>query len=126
MFSFGKNKEQNQNLDSTHTTNTRDNYQDASSSQTSLAIDGRNGGNLELKIAKPVSFSEVTTVADYLLNNNTVFLDLEAASPETIRRILDFLTGVSYAAKCSMQKVSPTTFIFTPQDVDVREEGIGE
>ncbi len=77
------------------------------------------GNNIELKVARPTSFREVTTIAKYLLDGCTVFLNLEAADRETTRRITDFLTGVSFVAECQMKRVSVTTFIISPKNVDV-------
>lgn len=79
------------------------------------------GNNIELKVVRPESFAEVSGVADYLLSGCTVFLNLEATEKEVARRILDFLSGVAYANHGQMKKVAASTFIISPNNVDVSE-----
>lgn len=86
-----------------------------------LTLDGREGANLALKLVRPESFEDVTTIADYLLSGCTVFLNLEATSPDVTRRILDFLTGVAYAGGGQIQKGSACTYIISPRNVDVSD-----
>ncbi|MGM9608943.1 MAG: cell division protein SepF [Eubacteriales bacterium] len=86
-----------------------------------LTLDGKEGANLALKLVRPESFEEVSTIADYLLEGCTVFLNLEAAAPDVTRRILDFLTGVAYAGQGQIQKGSASTYIISPKNVDVSD-----
>ena len=86
-----------------------------------LTLDGREGANLELKLVRPETFEEVTTIADYLLSGCTVFLNLEATAPDVTRRILDFLTGVAYSGGGQIQKGSACTYIISPRNVDVSD-----
>lgn len=79
------------------------------------------GGNMELKVVYPKSFSEVTTIADHLLAGCTVFLNLEQSDRELIRRLLDFVTGVAYCIKGNIKKVAGATYIISPSSVDVSE-----
>ncbi len=82
---------------------------------------GISGGNIELKVARPVAFSEVPTIADYLLSGCTVFLNLEDTDANVSRRILDFLSGIAYALEGQMKKVAASTFIISPKNVNVDE-----
>ena len=79
-------------------------------------------GSLELKICKPQSFSEVGAIADHLLNRCTVVLNLETASKENARRIVDFLNGVSYSIDGQIKPVANNTFVLTPHSVSVTGE----
>ena len=83
---------------------------------------GLSGNNIELKVVRPESFAEVSTIADYLLSGCTVFLNLEATDKDICRRILDFLSGVAYAKQGQMKKVAASTFIISPKNVDVSED----
>ena len=82
--------------------------------------------SLELKICKPQSFAEVGTIADHLLNRCTVVLNLETTSKETARRIVDFLSGVSYSIDGQIKPVANNTFVLTPRAVSVTGEETGE
>jgi len=83
---------------------------------------GMSGNNIELKVVRPESFAEVSTIADYLIGGCTVFLNLEATEKDASRRILDFLSGVAYANNGQMKRVAATTFIISPNNVDVSED----
>lgn len=78
-----------------------------------------NSSNIELKVVRPERFDAVKQVADHLLNHRTVVLNLEAANKETARRMLDFLGGVAYSIDGNLRKVANSTFVITPQNVDV-------
>lgn len=95
--------------------------EDAVTEQPGLSLDGRDGGNLELKLVRPESFADVTGVADHLMRGCTVFLNLELTENDVKRRILDFIAGSAYALRFQMQKVSATTYIISPSNVDVSE-----
>ena len=79
------------------------------------------GNNIELKVVRPESFEDVTTVADYLLSGCTVFMNLEATDKAVARRLMDFLGGVAYVNRCQIKPVSNTTYIISANNVDVSD-----
>lgn len=90
----------------------------APAASTGLAL---GGNNIELKVVRPESFEEVTTVADHLLAGCTVFLNLEATDKAVARRLMDFLGGVAYVHRCQIKPVSNTTYIISANNVDVTD-----
>jgi len=78
--------------------------------------------NIELKVVRPESFDEVSTVADYLLDDCTVVLNLELLDKATSLRMLDFLNGITYSKDGEIKKVAQSTYIITPNNVDVSDE----
>lgn len=78
--------------------------------------------NIELKVVRPDSFGDVSTIADYLLAGCTVVLNLEALDRASVVRMLDFLNGVTYSTDGEIKQVAQTTYIVTPRDVDVSEK----
>ncbi len=77
------------------------------------------GTALEMKVVKPQQFDSVTQIADHLLNKRTVVLNLENASKETARRLIDFLSGVAYSIDGSIKKIATNAYVITPNNVDV-------
>lgn len=77
--------------------------------------------NIELKVVKPAAFEEVSDVADHLLAGCTVVLNLELLDNSTMMRMLDFLNGVTYSIDGDIKNVSKSTFIITPNNVDVSD-----
>ena len=76
-----------------------------------------NASSIELKVVRPDTFVNSRQIADHLLNNRTVVLNLEATNKETARRILDFLSGVAYANSGDIKKVAGKAYIITPDSV---------
>ncbi len=74
---------------------------------------------LELKIVHPKEFDCAPQIADHLLQHRAVVVNMELASVETRRRLLDFLTGVTYAVGGSLKKVAKDAIILTPSEVEV-------
>ena len=77
---------------------------------------------LQVVLVKPDRFEDVTTIADHLNEGKTVVLNLEEASKDVSRRIVDFLSGAAYANGGSMRKVARNTFIIVSRGVDVMGE----
>ena len=77
--------------------------------------------NLELKVVRPETFGEVSTIADYLLADCTVVLNLELLDKAASLRMLDFLNGVTYSKDGEIKKVAQSTYIITPHNVDVND-----
>ncbi len=74
---------------------------------------------MQVVLVKPSRFEDATSIADYLKDNKTVVLNLENANREVSRRLIDFLSGTSYAKGGNIKKVAHSTYIFTPNNVDV-------
>ena len=77
--------------------------------------------NIELKVVRPAGFDEVSDIADYLLAGCTVVLNLELLDGAATLRMLDFLTGVTYSTDGEIKNVSKSTYIITPNNVDVSD-----
>ena len=58
---------------------------------------GLSSAAIEMKVVRPERYEDGNQIADHLLNNRTVVINLEATNKETARRMLDFLTGVAYS-----------------------------
>ncbi|MBR5873729.1 MAG: cell division protein SepF [Oscillospiraceae bacterium] len=78
---------------------------------------------LQVVLVKPERFEEASDIADSLNAKKTVVLNLESASKEVARRLVDFLSGVAYANQGNVQKIANSTFLITPYNVDI--SGIG-
>ena len=79
--------------------------------------------SIKFKLVKPQEFEEVSKIADHLIEGCTVVLNTELLDKATCRRMLDFLNGVTYTTDGYINSVAVNTFIITPHDVDVSDEG---
>ncbi len=72
---------------------------------------------LQVVLVKPEKFQDSKQIADHLIAKKTVVLNLENASSEIRRRIIDFLVGVAYANGGTLKPVANQTYIITPYNV---------
>lgn len=79
------------------------------------------GNALAMMVVKPEHFDSASQIADHLLNNCTVVLNLENTNKETARRLIDFLSGVAYSINGSLKKISSHVYVITPNNVDIGE-----
>ena len=77
------------------------------------------GGGMEVCVIKPNSMEDTREIADTLLANCTVVLNLEGIDVEVAQRIIDFACGACYSISGSLQKVSSYIFILTPASVEI-------
>ena len=68
---------------------------------------------------KPSSMEDTREIADTLLDNSTVILNLEGIDVELAQRIIDFASGACYSLNGSLQKISSYIFLVTPANVDI-------
>ncbi len=81
-----------------------------------------NPSQMQVVLVKPDRYDDVTAIADHLNDRKTVVLNLESADRELSRRIVDFLSGATYANHGNMRKVSKATFLIVPNGVDMMGE----
>ncbi len=81
-----------------------------------------NSTQMQVVLVKPERYDDVTSIADHLNDGKTVVLNLESADMDLSRRIVDFLSGATYANHGNMRKVSKGTFLIVPNGVDMMGE----
>ncbi len=70
-------------------------------------------------VVEPRSYEEVKGITDNLKNRRPVIVNLEKAETELAQRVVDFLSGATYALNGSMQKVGSGIFLFVPNNMDI-------
>ncbi len=96
------------------------------SSDPSRVVDIRTTAMLQVVLVKPDKFEDARAIADHLNEKRTVVLNLEAASKDVARRLIDLLNGVAYANGGQLKKVSTNTYIITPYNVNVSGDLLDE
>lgn len=79
----------------------------------------RGYSNMEVVNVKPTSVEDGRRITDLLLENKVVFLDLEGIDMNMAQRIIDFVSGASYAIDGTLQPMSRYTFVIAPPAVNV-------
>ena len=80
---------------------------------------GTQAPNMEVCVIKPSSMEDTREIADTLVDNSTVILNLEGIDMELAQRIIDFTSAACYSLGGSLQKVSSYIFVLGPYNVDI-------
>lgn len=78
-----------------------------------------NQAGMEVCVFKPTTFEDAREITDTLLLNRTVVLNVEGLNIDIAQRIIDFVSGATYAISGNFQKVSNYIFVLTPRGVDI-------
>ena len=76
-------------------------------------------GNMEVCVVKPTSVDDSREITETLLSGRTVILNLEGMDLEIAQRIIDFISGATFAINGNLQKISNYIFLVTPTNVDI-------
>jgi len=74
---------------------------------------------LKVIIVEPHSFDDAQHVAEYLKNRKPVVVNFENCNDELSKRMIDFISGTTYALNGSIQKIGNHIFLCAPSNVDV-------
>ena len=75
-----------------------------------------------VSVVAPNQFGDARLVADQLMANQPVIVNLQVANRELMRRMIDFCSGVTYALNGKMERVADKVFLVTPSNVKVSAE----
>lgn len=81
---------------------------------------------LQVVLVKPERFEDASGIADHLNAKRTIVLNLESASKDVTRRLIDFLSGVAYANNGQIKRVANSTYIITPYNVGIMGDLLDE
>ena len=77
---------------------------------------------MKVVVMEPHSFEDAQNIADQLKNRRPVIVNLENAERNLAKRVVDFISGTTYALNGNMQKVGNGIFLFVPSNVDISGE----
>ena len=73
----------------------------------------------QVVLTRPESFNDAPTIANNLRGKKAVVLNLEGVDKALARRVVDFLSGCTYALDGSVKKISQATYLFCPYNMEV-------
>ena len=79
----------------------------------------RNAPAMEVCVIKPNNMEDSREITETLLGGRTVILNLEGLDLEDAQRIIDFISGATFAIDGNLQKISNSIFLVTPANVDI-------
>ena len=94
--------------------------------RTGRVVNIQTSAQLQVMLVQPDRFEDCKPIADELNKKITVVLNLEGRAPDLSRRVLDFLSGVTYANSGNIKQVAKNTYMLTPSNVDLRGDLMDE
>lgn len=71
----------------------------------------------EIIIMKPKAISEAKDIIDYLIEGNSVTINLESSEEKEKQRIMDMVSGYCYAFECNIEQVNPNVFVVSHKKI---------
>ena len=81
---------------------------------------------LSVVLVKPDKYENAPEIADHLRERRTVVMNLEQTNKDVAKRLIDFLSGVTYAQEGKIKRVANSTYMITPYTVDILGDLIDE
>lgn len=98
-------------------TNTEDNHRGISN-----VVSLHSNKTVKVVVCEPESFDEVQVLADHLKNRKQLILNFDNTPGEISQRIIDFISGTTYALEGNSQQLGKNIFIFTPNNVEIAKD----
>lgn len=73
----------------------------------------------KLVLVKPERFDAAAEIADHLREGHSIIMNLETTPKDISRRLIDFLSGVTYALDGKIQKAAINTYVIAPKNADL-------
>ena len=73
----------------------------------------------KLVLVKPERFDAAAEIADHLRDGHSIIMNLETTPKDVSRRLIDFLSGVTYALDGKIQKAAISTYVIAPKNADL-------
>ena len=80
------------------------------------------GQEATVEIVVASDFADAQLLADHLRVRRPVVLDLRATEPDTVRRLVDFASGITYALEGTMQKVAQGVILVAPARTSLSDQ----
>jgi cell division inhibitor SepF len=78
--------------------------------------------DFQVHVVHPKSFNDAQQVADKFKRDIPVIINLQDADQDLPRRMIDFVSGLTYALDGGMQRIADKVFMLTPRNVELSAE----
>jgi cell division inhibitor SepF len=92
----------------------------ANSNGALLQVHAHRGSQITKRV--PRSLADAQRAAEDLKERRPVIVNLEKADDELARRVIDFISGVTYALNGFYERVGDKVFLFTPSNIIIADE----
>jgi cell division inhibitor SepF len=85
-----------------------------------LQVHAHRGSQITKRV--PQSLADAQRAAEDLKERRPVIVNLEKADDDLARRVIDFISGVTYALNGFYERVGDKVFLFTPSNIIIADE----
>ncbi|MDU4959841.1 MAG: cell division protein SepF [Sporomusaceae bacterium] len=78
---------------------------------------------IKVIVVEPHSFDDAQQISDHLKNRKPVVVNFENTDKEIAKRMVDFISGTTYALNGNIQKIGNNIFFCVPSNVDITYSG---
>ncbi|NMA54910.1 MAG: cell division protein SepF [Firmicutes bacterium] len=75
-------------------------------------------------VRRPSSFAEAEPIAALVKGGQAVVVNFEGVPMDTAQRLVDYLSGATYALDGNMEKIGTAIFLFAPLDVNIQSRDL--
>ena len=93
------------------------NFNSAASNRENTFSQPEKSAKSKITTIKPKDFSDAQTVANFLRDKTPVIVNLEETDIKEAKRIIDFISGTTYAVDGKIKQVSSKVFICAPNNI---------
>lgn len=119
LFESSESEEERLKLEDTETKNKSKNNNVVSLPMAQSSNSQQQSKQIKVMVVEPFSFDDAQHIADYLKSRKPVVVNLENSDPDIAKRMIDFISGTTYALNGQIQKVGNNIFLCAPNNVDV-------
>ena len=80
---------------------------------------GSSSNKQQMILVRPESFADCPAFAANLRNKKAIVLNLEGVDKALARRVVDFLSGCTFAVDGSVKKIGQASYVFCPYNMEV-------
>ena len=80
---------------------------------------GVSSNKQQLVLIRPDTFNDAPAIANNLREKKAIVLNLDNVDKALARRVVDFLSGCTYAVDGSVKKVAHATYLFCPSNMEI-------
>ena len=78
--------------------------------------------DVNVRIFHPKTIEDANSIADELVSDKIVVMNLEEVDMAAAQRIVDFVSGACYSVDGNLQKIAKKAFIVTPKNANLSSE----
>ncbi len=84
--------------------------------------DTQSSTDVNVRIFHPKTIEDANSIADELVSDKIVVMNLEEVDMAAAQRIVDFVSGACYSVDGNLQKIAKKAFIVTPKNANLSSE----